>query len=70
MVEWTTVEFQQLHLTQDTKDLIYEVDLICMDDWSHITMPGLCSNSVKGGTDMGQFNSTKVTSNIDDESVA
>jgi hypothetical protein len=31
MVEWTTVEFQQFHLTQDTKDLIYEVNLICME---------------------------------------
>ena len=31
MVEWTTVEFQQLLLNQDLKDLIYEINLVCQE---------------------------------------
>jgi hypothetical protein len=31
VIEWSTVEFQQVFLTQDTKDLLYEINLVCTE---------------------------------------
>ena len=31
MVEWATVEYQRQFLTQDHKDLIYEINLVCQE---------------------------------------
>jgi len=31
VIEWSTVEFQQVFFTQDTKDLLYEINLVCTE---------------------------------------